>query len=319
MRKFLIALLYFILPVVIASYGLDVFISKNLLKSNTSPGNYNAWNDIYKGQVNADVVIYGSSRASMQIDPHILEDSLKLKVYNFGMLGHNFLTQYLRHIEYLKYNPQPKQIIMCVDYFSFEKREDLYESDQFLPYMLWNFNIWRYAKSYDGFSLLDHVVPLVRYVGKATAKKKAFSMAFMKSNMKPLKYKGFKSTDKPWDKTMEEARLKRGIYTISNDTNTVNLFYQFLQECEEQNIKVTLVYTPEYFEEKKLVLNRDETFKFFKQVSTQYNNTFLNYVDDSICYKKEYFYNSLHLNKKGVDLFSKKLAHDLKKLDVVEK
>lgn len=312
MRKFLKNLLYFIIPILLVSYGMDVFISKNLLKSNVSPGNYNTWNDIYNGKVNSDVLIYGSSRAAMQIDPSILKDSLNLKVYNFGMLGHNFLTQYLRHIEYLKYNQPPKQIIMCVDYFSFEKRKDLYESDQFLPYMLWNYNIWNYTKSYPGFSFMHHTLPLLRYFGKGTAIRKAFSVAFEKNTGRPLKHKGYRSTDKPWDKDMEQARLKRGLYTIKNNPESIQLFNRFLQECSRNKINVTLVYPPEYFEEKNDVANREDTFKILKSMASKYNVPFLDYSKDTLCLKKEYFYNALHLNKRGVNLFSAILAHDLK-------
>jgi hypothetical protein len=312
MNKFFANLLLFIIPLTILSYGLDIFFSKNLLKSNESPGNYNSWNDIYESNINSDVLIYGSSRASMQVDPQILEDSLQVNVYNLGMLGHNFLTQYLRHHEYLKHNKPPKQIILCLDYFSFEKRIDLYESDQFLPYMLWNYNIWEYTNSYRNFSLLEHTIPLIRYFGKANAKKKAFSTAFMNSNQNPMKIKGYKSTNKPWNQAMETARAVRGVYTIRNDEKVIRLFHQFLKECKTMSIKLTIIYTPEFYKERELVSNFGETFEIFNKAISKYEFTFLDYSNDPICYDKDYFYNALHLNKKGVELFTSKLAYDLK-------
>ncbi|MBE2208298.1 MAG: hypothetical protein IAE84_11975, partial [Saprospiraceae bacterium] len=90
-------------------YGL--FKSQNgyyLKQTKKAPGEFEVWNDIYNSNVNCDIAIYGSSRAWVHIDPKILSHILQLNVYNFGIDGHNFWLQYLRHIEFLKYNPKPK-------------------------------------------------------------------------------------------------------------------------------------------------------------------------------------------------------------------
>jgi hypothetical protein len=40
---------------------------------------------------------------------------------------------------------------------------------------------------------------------------------------------------------------------------------------------------------------------------------FLDYSSDTICNNKKLFYNSQHLNSKGSEIFTKKLAKDLLK------
>ena len=63
-------MLWFVIPVIAVSYFADLVISKELKKSNSYTfGEYSIWNDIYDGKINADIVIYGSSRAWVHFDP----------------------------------------------------------------------------------------------------------------------------------------------------------------------------------------------------------------------------------------------------------
>ena len=43
----------------------------------------------------------------------------------------------------------------------------------------------------------------------------------------------------------------------------------------------------------------------------KYDIPILDYTYMDICYDTTYFYNAMHLNALGADLFSEKLAHDL--------
>src|SRR5690606_33484347 len=109
-----------------------------LKQSNYYKGEFEVMNDIYDGEAKTDVAVYGSSRAWVHFNSQILADELGMSVYNFGIDGHNFWLQYWRHLELIKYCGKPKYIIMAVDALSLERRDDLYNADQFLPYMLWN-------------------------------------------------------------------------------------------------------------------------------------------------------------------------------------
>ena len=74
------------------------------------------------------------------------------------------------------------------------------------------------------------------------------------------------------------------------------------------------VYTPEHIEGQHFVSNRAEIMAFYKKIADKYNIPFIDYSADSMCYNKDYFYNSEHLNLKGANMFSQKLASDLKKI-----
>ena len=62
MKKFLVTLFFFIAPIFLLSYFFDIYISKNLKKSNRfAEKEYPTWNAIYEGKVNSDLLIFGSS------------------------------------------------------------------------------------------------------------------------------------------------------------------------------------------------------------------------------------------------------------------
>jgi len=160
-----------------AAYFIDVFISRNLKKSNSfAEGEYPVWNDVIDGKVNSDLVIYGSSRAWVHIDPAMISDSFKISAYNLGIDGHSFTLQYLRHSMLLQHNKKPKIILYSLDLFTFRKRDDLYNLEQFLPYMLYNKQIRDATIGFKGFNLWDYEIPLVRYYGLTDALKTARDM-----------------------------------------------------------------------------------------------------------------------------------------------
>jgi hypothetical protein len=50
-----------------------------------------------------------------------------------------------------------------------KKNKDLYNSEQFLPYMLWNQEVKEATICYNGFSSIDYEIPLIRFYGNYDA------------------------------------------------------------------------------------------------------------------------------------------------------
>lgn len=314
MKYFIKYIFLFLVPIILISYPLDIYISSKLKHSHKYQGEFEVWKDIYNGNINTDLLIYGSSRAWVDINPKILKDYLNTDVYNLGIDGHNFWLQYLRHLEYLKYNKAPKQIILAVDFGSLQKREDLYLYEQFLPYMLWNSNIINFTKSYEGFDLFDYYVPLKRYIGEYSVLKQTFNVSLENDNNSSYRNLGFRSVNKSWTDEFELARTKMKSYKVNINHASVSLFNMFLANCKDNNIDVVLVYTPEYIEGQKFIENRQKIMSIYKLYANKYDFYFLDYSKDNINYDKQYFYNATHLNKSGSTLFSQNLAHDLLEL-----
>lgn len=314
MKKFLIKLIIFIMPIILLSIPLDYFLSNHLKNSNSCNGEFLVWNDIFNSRVNSDIVIYGSSKAWVSFSPKIIEDSLKCTAYNLGIDGHNFWLEYLRHKELLKYNTTPKYIILSLDMFSLEKRPDLYNMDQFLPYMLFNYDFYNFTSSFKGFTFTDYYIPLIRYLGRKDAILDAVLCATKIVNSEPMRIKGYRSMELTWNNDFEIAKSKMDYYEVKTDEASEELFNSFLSECIMNNIKVFLVYSPEYIEGQDFFKNRNKIISIYEEYSKKYNIPFINYSDSLICEEKRYFYNSTHLNRIGSELFTNCLVRDLKEL-----
>lgn len=301
-----------LVPLVILSYPVDLLISNNLKKTHSYAGELEVMSDIYNGNAVCDIAIYGSSRAWVQINPHILKDSLGLSAYNFGIDGHNFWLQYLRHLEFLKYNPKPRQIIVAVDVFGLKKRNDLYQLEQFMPFMLWNKNIRHYTSSYAGFEPPDYYIPLIRYLGQETALKKSIAIFRNKNEQYKARDRGYAGMNRKWNEKVEETLNKQRPVQLVLDDASVDLFHRFIRECDESGIEVIMVYTPEYIEGQKKVKNRDEILSIYSTLAEDYGLLYLDYSDHPLCLNKNNFYNAGHLTSAGADIFTSILAHDLK-------
>ena len=311
-KKFIQKIFYFSLPVIAIAYPLDFGLSYYLKQTNSYPAEYEVWNDIYTSRAECDIAIYGSSRAWVHIDPEIISETLGGHVYNFGIDGHNFWLQYLRHLEFCKYNKKPSKIILSLDIFTLQKRKGLYELNQFLPYMLWNSNIRNYTSSYEGYNKIDYYVPLIRYLGKSNCLELIRNDIINTPANFRYRKQGFLGLNKKWNNDLDNAMKEMKSYEAKLDNESIKLFEEFILECKSSDIELIFVYTPEYIEGQKFTVNRNDIIKLYKFYSKKYSIDFYDYSNDSLCYEKKYFYNSNHLNKIGARIFSKKLATKIK-------
>jgi hypothetical protein len=312
MKSFLRKIILFASPLVVLAWPLDILLSNLLKKSNAYPGELEVMNAIYQKQAACQLAVYGSSRAWVQIDPDILEDSLQLSAYNFGMDGHNFWLQYFRHRELVKYNGRPQVIVLSVDVFSLEKRKDLYKAEQFLPWLLWNKDIKQFTESYKGFTASDYYVPLVRYAGRTSALNDCIKVLLWGKSMKPYRHKGFAAFDRPWNDDLAKAMRTASNYTVRLDSSSIELMKQFIHECRQYNTALIFICTPQYVAGQEYISNRTEVMNLFRDMASENHIPFLDYSTHEICNHQELFYNSNHLNKKGSAIFTRMLAHDLK-------
>lgn len=309
MKKFVRRLLFFFVPPILVLLPIDIYLSKGLKNTSLAAAEYEVWNDLFYNNISPEVAIYGSSRAWVHIDPMIIEDSLGLSAYNFGIDGHNFLLQYYRHKNLLK-NTTPKTIIHSVDINTLKKRRELYNYEQFLPYMLWNREIYEATKNYEGFNIVDFTIPLARYIGK----NKTLNAMMLRSKGKSIRTQGFQGQNREWNDDLKRAKTQMGSYTADLDNASVELFRQYIQECKSLDINLILVYTPEYIEGQQFVTNRSEIMTLLKGIAQENNLPFLDYSDHYLSMDKKYFYNSMHLNATGAEIFTRILAHDIKQI-----
>jgi hypothetical protein len=314
MKKFLIKFSLFLLPIVLLAYGADVFISSNLRKSNAFvKGEFSDWNALYDKKVSSKILIMGSSRAWVHFDSQMMTDSLKTGVYNLGIDGHNFYMQYFRFQLAMRQPIKPKVIVQSIDIFTLAKREDLFYSEQFLPYMLGNSEMKKVTDNFIGFGPYDYDIPMARYFGKGKAIMEAFKMAFGAKN-DVGRIRGYQGQLKPWTNELEEAKAKMGSFTIKLEPAAIVMFENYLKECKANNIQLVFAYTPEFIEGQNFIANRKQMIDLYWDLSKKYDIPFIDYSNDPLSREKKYFYNALHMNKFGAEIFTAKFIQDFKKL-----
>lgn len=311
MKKFVLKLSLFFIPIIIFAFVTEVAVTSTL---KTSRKNYHAvWNDLFDGKINSEIIIMGASRAKININPKIIEDSTGLSTYNLGINGYNFSMDYFRYRLLMKYNKHPKLIILSLGYITLDKRNNLFMIEQFLPFTF-DKDLYNETKTYEGLNFYDYNFPFVRYIGKAKLMKHAANIIFNPSSNYELRYKGYARQCVNWNNDLSKVLGNNKNRIKPNqkvDSTTISLFDKFLKELKKENIDIVLVYSPEYIQGQEVYGNRSQIISLYQKFADKYNIPFWDYSKDEISYHKHYFYNANHLNCVGSDAFTKKLYKKL--------
>jgi len=113
--------------------------------------------------------------------------------------------------------------------------------------------------------------------------------------------------------------------TLTNDTlihppklvtEGFEILNEMITDCQSKNIQLVLIFTPQYKGLTELQVQTNSLISGFEELGKKENVHFLNYAFDPICNDTTYFYNAMHLNKLGAEIYSKNLSNDLKKLNL---
>lgn len=273
---------------------------------------YAEWNDIYEGEINAELVIMGSSRAWRQVDPSIIDQKLSTTSFNLGIDGFHFPMQIGKYKVYNEHNRAPEKMIYIVDHFSFDKREDLFNKNQFLPYIE-DTLLARYLKTYVGFNWEHYNIPYFQYSGSKEVCLAGFSEFINLRDFKGTKIKGFQAQEKVWEPGFDrEKKMNPKGKRTRFSKQVIEDFDKFIGDAKHDGIEIVLVYSPEYYEFQSYTTNRDTIIGLYELIAGRHDIPFLDYSDHKLCYSKDYFYNPTHLNKVGATKFTEDLAERLK-------
>lgn len=310
MKRFIIKISAWVLGVCLCLSLLSYMADRGLRKTDKWGFSINKY---IQGGMNHDMLILGSSRAWVHVSPQIMDSILLVDSYNMGEDG----TDALVHIElfrlYDNHNPPVSSVVYCVDEIILEKNLILPQGDCYPQYINHPI-IKRLSERYNYFSAYNYIIPFTKYISNKnfiTGLMEFFHIKHYTTN----KVKGYEGQLLDWDNSFDDFKLvhKDGYHTILSQ-ECMREFEIFVQELKDRNIQLILTWSPQYYEAKELSLDRQEALSFYQSLVQKYNVSFLDYSEDSICYNKDYFYNSQHMNKKGAELFTEKLAKDIKLL-----
>jgi len=274
----------------------------------TGFGNYGEWNDLFNGRAAADILIQGSSRAWVQVDPAIIEAVSGKTAYNLGLDGYDFSLQSCRYQLYRQYNPAPQTVIQILDIATLNRRQDLYMYEQFLPYYHEE-QLVRTISQFQGFSWAHYYLPLAKYAGRYTYARIGLEEFLGLAHYRSSKYKGYRGQEITWTGAFEAFTrdYPQGI-TQPTDPGNIAAFDRFLAEAAHSGVQVILVYAPEYYQVNDYLRNKAEILAIYQDFADKYGIPFYDFSDNYLSQDQRYFYNAEHLNKAGAELFSRQLA-----------
>lgn len=306
----LVRAIAFLLLIAGLAIGIHLTIHFGLRGLTTST--YGITNRIVSGDINADIVISGSSRAMVHYDPRVVSTATGLSTFNLGRNGSQTDLQLAVLKTYLAHNTPPRLVIHNLDLYSFATSHEIYDSAQYLPYFdeapiydavrrvypeAWK---WKYLPLY------GYLVPDTRFAWLLGVKG-TFGFQPREDNID-----GFVPRVWSWTSDFENFRRSHpsGART-AYEAQGVRDLEELLTLCQDRGIRVLLVYSPEYFEVQPLQLNRPQIFARFNELSRRFDAPLWDFSDSPISRSRDYFYNSQHLNATGAALFSQALAQRL--------
>jgi hypothetical protein len=311
-RRDVLRIVAFFLLLAVAAQALHYVIGTGLRRLDS--GSFGVWNRIVHGQVNAEILITGSSRALTHYDPRILQQALGRSAYNIGLNGSQTDFQLARLKTYLQHNRAPALLIHNLDAFSLQVTgKEVYDPGQYIPYLAepdllaaitrvhpeaWR---WRYIPLY-GYATEDLRFNWLQSIG-----------GWWRRSGADTHIDGFTPRQLNWTGDFEKFRDKQpeGV-TVEVQSEGMRQLEELLELAARHGSHVVLAYSPEYQPMQQMTRNRGEIFEHFSAIARKHRAVLLDFSNSPISARQDLFYNSQHLNAKGAAEFSHELANQLK-------
>lgn len=313
MKRLFINITVFIVLVMLPLYALDRIVTNGLRKSKITNGSVN---EIMAGNINADVLIMGPSRANFMYSPKEIDSAANCNAYNIGINGWPVHMEVCMYKLYREHNKKPKYILYNIGWGIMVTRHDFYDYQQFMPFANDN-TVHTYTQSLDGaFSVAERFFPLFMYNNHIDYIKEGVKCYFnFGSRATNNNYKGYKPNTGEWngDEFEQVKKTQPELLNFAKNDTTIAEFKQFLQDASNEGVKIIFVYAPTYYEATAMMKNRQEMLQFFEDCAKPYGIPTLDYSMDTLCSNKKYFKDAQHLNEYGSKIFSARLGSDIRK------
>lgn len=308
MKKFFKLVSIFTIILWLCAIALDKYITHGLRHFDTR--RLSTWNDIYDGKVDGDLIALGSSRFWGGISTSILDSMLNCNSYNLGFDGHAIAYQIIRYNTYRRFNSKPKVLLLNADFLSTlgNSSEGPYEREQFFPYIT-DDSLINVVAQQKQITIFDRYLPLYRYFGYR--KWIDFGWGYYFGKKDPIEggmHKGYKGNEYAWSRGSLD---KDTLYSASTDTSAVRLMDNFIDCLIKDSIKVILIKSPVYVPLRDKFYNIEFSDSIYDSFSQRYNIPLLDFYFEELCFDSTNFCNPSHLNKKGSEVFTRRLCETI--------
>ena len=247
-------------------------------------------------KIEVEIVLMGSSKTEDHFIPQVFEDSLGMSTYNCGLVGcMDIYYQYaLLNLMLERYTPKivlleignktgvdrPQRLAALAPYLGLSSQTD----SVFRDFGQYNEYILSYCYRYN-----MNFMNTIGWLGKQIVDD---------TN------KGFVC------QTVADYTLKKGDFLdIQVCEKALRYFEMYIKRCKECGVFL-VVYIPPYFAD-----SNKNLYVSYMSIMKEYNIPFWDYQTPGFYLDHpEYWHDELHMSGKGADVFSSKIAHDLKDL-----
>ncbi|TFV97253.1 hypothetical protein E4S40_00940 [Algoriphagus kandeliae] len=290
-KTFLFIIISFILLFLIFAFG-DKGLKKERLGS------------VSKG-IKTDILILGTSRAYRHFDTQVLEKSTGKEFFNLGLDASGFQTQKELLKYFIKYNGYPKEIIWEYNFGFLNKERNIYDFELLLP-IADEYNIFHLLNKFKIISKWLYPIKTFRYIGHTEV-----ILRGVKNQIRPKEFLDYKIQNLKWNKESFESIYLNGNFRYEKEISQGSLssYLEIIDDLKKNNVKITMVFTPMY---SGVFLVNDEKYDLLNYYDSLFSNNYvrdLNFLFSTISDDTLNFYNALHMNRNGVDKFSKEFLN----------
>jgi hypothetical protein len=314
MKVFLRRLMLFTAVLTVVAVGLDSVLKAGLRQRRTFT--LGVWNRLVDGRIQADVLFCGSSRAFIHFDAAAIGQRLGVSAWNIGMDGNQLNHQLPWLITYLRYNRPPKLVVQNVDMISLVPDSDIFFPSQYPPY-LHEPPIYADLVHIDPDWRKDRFTPLYSFTrfGYTYAGLAIEGLLGLEDTVHDPLDHGFQRKDKTWDGTFDRFKAQHPDGVRRRNTPAAQAILRaIIRTAKEAGSRVVLVYTPEHRDMQELTLDRAALIDTFRRIAQEEGVPFWDFSVLPLCDDRGLFYNSQHLNGRGVDQFTPMIADSIQAL-----
>lgn len=308
-------MLIFLVSLLVSGYILekafDYFIRQNFrLKTSV----------IAAGNINADILLQGSSRVIYGIDPVVLREQLHKSSYNTAINNISIFESTALLQLYLEHNKKPEIICSEITATGLSTWRTGYRSWYFTPFMS-DSNVLAMIKRRDTLVYRLHYFPFLKYALYNSFSTDAFLYGVkqaMQGKQDPTE-SGFIRTNREWNKaslTIFKRKSPNG-RSVEIDPATTEGIREYIRYVKARNIKLVFYEAPILKELLPMFTNRQQAMDTIRNICRQNDVPFISFQGLPIEEHKENFYNATHLSGKMAGYFTGLLCDSLKKRGLV--
>lgn len=269
-------------------------------------------NRLVRGELPAEILILGSSRAWVHFDCTAVEARTEKSCFNLGLDGSTLLMQNAVFQSYLAHHAAPSVLVLALDISSFTKTDDRYWIERYLPHLN-QYPILKVLADLDPVYWRHRLIPLYTAgVFGAEYAEKGMLLFFQPQDFPGKERQGFRAVERDWDEAAAHAVIKRlPVGPDFVDAKALAAFDSILKTAHRSGARVFVVYPPAHESVARRVTNQNEILNFFHEAARVRGAQFLDYSASFLIHDKAYFYNPQHLNRQGAELFSDRFSEDL--------